>query len=656
MSDLQCAIPAQGQELERLAPILDGFIVEARALAGSASSMKKNATRPKLEVAEIDRVAQKHFPLCMKQLHCKLRENHHLKYDGRVQYRMFLKGAGFSVHECIQFFRKEFTKAIPADRFDKEYTYHIRHSYGLEGSRKDYAPLDCEQIIEVVNNAIAKVMHVPVEKLGQVTPADVRKKTKKEKQLLKQQKMAENANNPVGPNQPLKKKKKREFNMSNYTARALAVKFLYLGEKYAGFARQDHMPETVERYLLEALVRSKLIENVDNVGYSRCGRTDRGVSAFGQVVALRIRSNMPATAELLSAPSIDDVRPGEKFQVRLESGEVKTLTELDYASHINRALPADIRVYSVASCRPEFSARFDCKARMYRYFFVRRDLDIEKMRAAAQYLVGKHDFRNFCRIDPNCHVYERNVRSFEIVECPGQRADDPSQQMFRCEVFGRAFLWHQVRCMVEVLFLIGSGQEDPSIIPKLLDIAQTPRKPQYDMASDLPLVLHDCYFADPDDAEGPGPRFEYTPLALLQVHAQLTETWEKRCVQAAMLRSHLDTLEAFRVDARLVVNDLDHYAPKLEQLMRERKLLTNEGGIVQWKDISPLLPLSKKRKTLPLAKRDTGHSVDERKRIAQERKRRREEGEDSAMQAAKEVRTESGEHASAHDAAISTAS
>lgn len=237
---------------------------------------------------------------------------------------------------------------------------------------------------------------------------------------------------------------------------------------------------------------------------------------------------------------------------------------------------------------------------------MRRDLDIEKMRTAAQFLVGKHDFRNFCRIDPNCHVYERNVRSFEIVECPGQRADDPSQQMFRCEVFGRAFLWHQVRCMVEVLFLIGSGQEEPSIIPRLLDIAQTPRKPQYDMASDLPLVLHDCYFADPDDAEGSGPRFENTPLALLQVHAQLTEMWEKRSVQAAMLRSHLDALEAFRVEAALVVKDLDHYAPKLEQLMRERKLLTDEGGdVVQWKDVSPLLPLSKKKKTLPLAKRDT---------------------------------------------------
>ncbi|KAF4040071.1 Eukaryotic and archaeal DNA primase large subunit [Phytophthora infestans] len=147
MRDLQCAIPAQGPELERLTPILDGFVEEARVLTGTATSLAKKADRPKLEVKEIDRVAEKHFPLCMKQLHRKLRENHHLKYDGRVQYRMFLKGAGLSVHECIQLFRSEFIKTIPAAKFDKEYTYHIRHSYGLEGSRKDYAPLDCEQII-----------------------------------------------------------------------------------------------------------------------------------------------------------------------------------------------------------------------------------------------------------------------------------------------------------------------------------------------------------------------------------------------------------------------------------------------------------------------------------------------------------------------------
>ncbi|KAI9914749.1 hypothetical protein PsorP6_008056 [Peronosclerospora sorghi] len=480
---------------------------------------------------------------------------------------------------------------------------------------------------KVVNNAVAKVMRLSCE--DTTTTDGIKTTTTTDAQEATTATSADTSHEKR-VFRKRQKQKKREFNMEKYTMRAVAIKFLYLGEKYAGFARQEHMSETVERYFFEALVRSKLIENIHDSSYSRCGRTDRGVSAFGQVVALRVRSNLPASAKLLSASSIDKVRPGEKFTVQLANGQEKTLTEIDYASHINRALPVDIRVYAVASCRPEFSARFDCTARMYRYFFVRRNLDIKKMCSAAHHLVGKHDFRNFCRIDPACHVFERSITSFKIMECPGQRAEEPSQQMYCCEIVGRAFLWHQVRCMVEVLFLIGSGREEPSIIPQLLDIAQTPRKPQYTMAADLPLVLQECYFADPDDAANPGPQFECTPLALLQVHAQLTKTWEKQWVQAMMLRSHLDALEALQVDAALVVNDLNHYAPQLEKLIRESNLLTETGGRVRWKDVSPLLPLCKNRKTVPLAMRDTGHSVDEHKRKAQERKRRREEEQDLA--------------------------
>ncbi|CEG43178.1 trna pseudouridine(38-40) synthase [Plasmopara halstedii] len=464
---------------------------------------------------------------------------------------------------------------------------------------------------KVVNNAIVKVM---------VTNDYVVQSNECENQKLMKDKKEKHQDT----SRKKKIKCKREFNLTNYSMRTVAIKFLYLGENYAGFARQDHMPETVERYLIEALKRSKLIDKIEDAEYSRCGRTDRGVSAFGQVVALRVRSNLPASAQLLTGSSIDDVKPGEKFKVRLATGEEKMVTEIDYASHLNRALPTAIRVYSVASCRSDFSARFDCKARMYRYFFLRRNLDIEKMQVAANELVGKHDFRNFCRIDTNCQVFERKIQSFQIVKCSSHTAEDPRQQMYRCEVFGRAFLWHQVRCMVEVLFLVGSGREEPSIVLQLLDIAHTPRKPQYDMAADLPLVLHDCYFASPDEKESPGPDFWYTPLALLQVHAELTAIWEQRSVQAAMLRSHLDALEEFQVDPQKVVQDLDHYAPKLEQLMQERNLLTTKGTLVRWKEVSPLLSLAKKRKTLPLAKRDTGHSVDECKRKAQERKRRRE--------------------------------
>lgn len=276
------------------------------------------------------------------------------------------------------------------------------------------------RITEVVNNAIAKVMRDPVGYRKQLEQQEQQGEALKPKQKKKWQ--------------PPKKNKPREFRMENYASRTVAVKFLYDGEKYAGFARQDHMDDTVERFLFDALVRTRLIADIESCGYSRCGRTDRGVSAFGQVIGVRVRSNLPANAKLLDVASIDEVRAGDRFRVELPSGEVKTITEIDYPTHMNRSLPPEIRVYSVVSCAPEFTARFDCRGRVYRYFFVKNQLDVDKMREAAKLLVGPHDFRNFCRIDPNCHTFEREIQSFEIVPCETHEAKDPAHQMFRFEV------------------------------------------------------------------------------------------------------------------------------------------------------------------------------------------------------------------------------
>lgn len=137
-------------ENERLGPILARIVAfwqHETMRQGAGSDYSSSRARTRITLKDIDAMARQHFPLCMSHLHRKLRENHHLKYDGRVQYRMFLKGLGLTVQESILFFRSEFVKVIPPAKFDKEYTYHIRHSYGLEGARKDYSPFDCGQIV-----------------------------------------------------------------------------------------------------------------------------------------------------------------------------------------------------------------------------------------------------------------------------------------------------------------------------------------------------------------------------------------------------------------------------------------------------------------------------------------------------------------------------
>ncbi|GFS36961.1 DNA primase large subunit [Trichonephila inaurata madagascariensis] len=96
---------------------------------------------------EIDNLSKTSFPLCMRNLHDTLRKNHHLKYNGRLQYGLFLKGIGLSLEDALKFWREEFTKVMDVDKFDKQYTYNIRYNYGKEGKRANFSPYSCMKII-----------------------------------------------------------------------------------------------------------------------------------------------------------------------------------------------------------------------------------------------------------------------------------------------------------------------------------------------------------------------------------------------------------------------------------------------------------------------------------------------------------------------------
>lgn len=269
-----------------------------------------------------------------------------------------------------------------------------------------------------------------------------------------------------------KKKKPREFDFSQHNTRFIALKFAYLGWNYNGLALQKEATKlpTVESILLEAMGKCKLVPSMipQDFKFSRCGRTDKGVSAMSQVVSLNVRSAL--TDEEQQDPTMD-------------------CKELDYAHILNQQLPNDIRVSAVAFRLPEnFDARFSCKRRHYKYLFQAKSLNIEKMQEACKLFEGENDFRNFCKLDGSKQItnYHRNVISANII-----KYDDK----FYCfDLIGSAFLWHQVRCMMANLFLVGQGLEEVTLITDMLNIEQTPRKPIYDMADDLPLILYDCDF------------------------------------------------------------------------------------------------------------------------------------------------------------------
>ena len=390
----------------------------------------------------------------------------------------------------------------------------------------------------------------------------------------------------------------RGFDVREYPSAYVALRVMYAGWDYRGFAQQgSDGVRTVEGALFSALRRTRLIAPdaaPEDVAYTRCGRTDAGVSALGQIVSLRLRSKRGTKGEKRRAQetnegpngdplrtSDDDASDDAKRRSELQNeqnesrndGAPRAATsrgdrraarsdstrpppggvffaehaedELDYCALLNRALPEDVRVTGWGYVHESFSARFDCEFRLYKYFFCAfpdsyettpagplsaegdekrrpKSLDLDAMRDAARRFEGTHDFRNLCKMDArNVHNYVRTVYRCDVVDAAdagawedgggarGTRGALGFSRLNKSEtsagsppglcyvrVEGSAFLWHQVRCMAAVLFLVGLRRETPDVVDALLDATKFKNgKPQYEMAPDAPLVLWRCGFA-----------------------------------------------------------------------------------------------------------------------------------------------------------------
>ena len=332
------------------------------------------------------------------------------------------------------------------------------------------------------------------------------------------EKQLENLQQPVQPTKQ-EVKKQRPFDFTRYHKVHVALKFLYLGWKFDGFVKQENTSNTVEDEIFGALVKTKLIESRETSNYQRCGRTDIGVSAFSQVISVTLRG-LP-----IDEPS--DLNNSNK-KVKRESP--------NYACILNRVLPLEIRVISWAAVPSDFSARFNCCSRMYKYIFPKGTLEIEKMNEAANYLLGEHDFSNFCKFDKNKLTHVRTVTRADVQFYKENREnDDYSFAVFT--IISNAFLWHQIRCIMEVLFLVGEGKEEPTIVKELLDLCKFPCKPQYALASGLPLCLFDTEFSTDEKID-----WNYDQETLALVLKDLQSLWTEFSIKGHMVELMMQSL------------------------------------------------------------------------------------------------------------------
>ena len=106
-------------------------------------------------------------------------------------------------------------------------------------------------------------------------------------------------------------------------------------------------------------------------------------------------------------------------------------------------------------------------------------------------------------------------------------------------ISGKAFLWHQIRCIVAVLFRVGARKEDPNVVKKLLDIETNPRRPQYTMASELPLNLFSVNFDANENIV-----WNYDLAAITLLIRQIQKLWTEHSVKATMLKEVLGEIES----------------------------------------------------------------------------------------------------------------
>lgn len=119
---------------------------EQKRLAGQARDT--DSRNPyKINPEDIPQLMKTHYPPCMRYLQEVLEKDHHLKHQARLHYGAFLRSGGVDVDSALEFWRKEFTKKIPREKFDQNYKYNIRHLYGLEGHKKALSCFSCDKII-----------------------------------------------------------------------------------------------------------------------------------------------------------------------------------------------------------------------------------------------------------------------------------------------------------------------------------------------------------------------------------------------------------------------------------------------------------------------------------------------------------------------------
>lgn len=343
-------------------------------------------------------------------------------------------------------------------------------------------------------------------------------------------------------------RKVKVFDVTNCSLRKVAFKVVYFGWDYDGLQDNMGLDDTIERIFLGALAKTRvMVGDVEENNYTKCGRTDKGVSAFSQVFSLKVRSRVTVLEENDISMDVSPLDPEINVDEASSNNLEDNLEELNYCTILNNVLPKEIKVLGWCPVDENFSSRKSCHGREYKYFFPCGALNIEKMKEAAKLFEGEHDFRNFCKMNVmETTNFVRAIWKFTIdfVSDSTLRSDF---NMCVATIRGTAFLYHQVRCMLAVLYLIGMGFEEPHIITEMFDVVNMPKKPQFGLMADYPLVLYNCEFD--------GLQWRTDPETSERLLAHFQSYWCELAIKSEMAKSMLLKWSELSSNTRLPIKN-----------------------------------------------------------------------------------------------------
>ncbi len=210
----------------------------------------------------------------------------------------------------------------------------------------------------------------------------------------------------------------------------------YEGTRYAGWQRQKSTPDTIQ-----GIIESALYDITgEKTEVNGSGRTDAGAHALGQVA---------------------------NFKVSREYDDIM--------DRLNEALPSDIKIVECHTVHDRFHARLNAKSKTYIYkidigkkpdVFTRRtvnhfpyNVDTDKMKAAAEYMLGEKDFKAFCSNRRTKKSTVRTLYSIEIVQ-------EGAEISFIYK--GNGFLYNMVRIITGTLLEVGTGKFEPEYIADII--------------------------------------------------------------------------------------------------------------------------------------------------------------------------------------------